>query len=452
MNRNPSANSSRKRPDAAASVWLSRRGMRSATSAADTRKLAASIQALWSRRTEQRELLPAELRRASSPAGSRPGSPTPAPYEHRRARRRRGRAQPVPSRRERRAAHRRTPVPSAATPRFRPSCAAAGSRRRHRRSGRRQRSHSEIEPIDDYAAEESGEDDRQEVEEHDEGGERRAPGRGQDEPRDCDLRRGVAAERDRVRGVERVERRPPHTGVRLGRHYNPPRCERRRLRLRCAAHGSSGLLRRPLCQHEDDRRPRGRGGPLLARDQRGTVDSPVDDLDRHGDVRAPPRLPPLGRDPRPVRRDVVPRLPLRTDTTSRASCSTRTTSSRISRGERARHLGDARRRVRMAAHEARHAVLSVRAQLGDPLPYDRRYRPPNWLAAKTEVIEGIQSDSASALESMRERYRAAWNASRRFSWRRSSRSSRRSASARTRLRLLSDHGESWVSGSWPKRT
>ena len=35
-------------------------------------------------------------------------------------------------------------------------------------ASRRQRSHSEIEPIDDYAAEESGEDDRQEVEEHDE--------------------------------------------------------------------------------------------------------------------------------------------------------------------------------------------------------------------------------------------------------------------------------------------
>jgi len=31
----------------------------------------------------------------------------------------------------------------------------------------------------------------------------------------------------------------------------------------------------------------------------------------------------------------------------------------------------------------------------------------NWLAAKTEVIEGIQSDSASALESMREGYRTA---------------------------------------------
>src|SRR5207342_2448656 len=31
----------------------------------------------------------------------------------------------------------------------------------------------------------------------------------------------------------------------------------------------------------------------------------------------------------------------------------------------------------------------------------------NWLAAKQEVIEGIQSDSASSLEAMRERYRKA---------------------------------------------
>ena len=51
----------------------------------------------------------------------------------------------------------------------------------------------ESEPVDDHAAEERREDDRQEVEEHDEGGERRASGRGQDEPRDRELRDGVAA-------------------------------------------------------------------------------------------------------------------------------------------------------------------------------------------------------------------------------------------------------------------
>ena len=42
------------------------------------------------------------------------------------------------------------------------------------------------------------------------------------------------------------------------------------------------------------------------------------------------------------------------------------------------------------------------------MPYDIVHADrKNWLAAKQEVIEGIQSDSASALESMREGYRAA---------------------------------------------
>jgi arylsulfatase A-like enzyme len=42
------------------------------------------------------------------------------------------------------------------------------------------------------------------------------------------------------------------------------------------------------------------------------------------------------------------------------------------------------------------------------MPYDIVHADrKNWLAAKQEVIEGIQSDSASALEAMRERYRKA---------------------------------------------
>ena len=42
------------------------------------------------------------------------------------------------------------------------------------------------------------------------------------------------------------------------------------------------------------------------------------------------------------------------------------------------------------------------------MPYDIVHADrKNWLAAKQEVIEGIQSDSASALESMREGYRKA---------------------------------------------
>ena len=42
------------------------------------------------------------------------------------------------------------------------------------------------------------------------------------------------------------------------------------------------------------------------------------------------------------------------------------------------------------------------------MPYDIVHADrKNWLAAKQEVIEGIQSDSAAALESMREGYRTA---------------------------------------------
>ncbi len=42
------------------------------------------------------------------------------------------------------------------------------------------------------------------------------------------------------------------------------------------------------------------------------------------------------------------------------------------------------------------------------MPYDIRHADrKDWLAAKQEIIEGIQSDSASALESMRESYRKA---------------------------------------------
>ena len=75
---------------------------------------------------------------------------------------------------------------------------------------------AEAESIDDDAAEEGSEHDRQEVEEDGERGERRAPGRREHEPRDGDLRDGVAGERDRVRDVQRVQRGPPrHRGATL---------------------------------------------------------------------------------------------------------------------------------------------------------------------------------------------------------------------------------------------
>ena len=74
---------------------------------------------------------------------------------------------------------------------------------RDRRDGRRagevgdDARRPEAEPVDDDAAEEGREHDRQEVEEDGEAGERRAPGRGQDVPGDRELRDGVSRERDR---------------------------------------------------------------------------------------------------------------------------------------------------------------------------------------------------------------------------------------------------------------
>jgi arylsulfatase A-like enzyme len=78
-------------------------------------------------------------------------------------------------------------------------------------------------------------------------------------------------------------------------------------------------------------------------------------------------------------------------------------------------------------------------------PYDIVHADrKNWLAAKQEVIEGIQSDSATALETMRERYRAAVE-----------RQSEVLVASfleeldalglreNTAFALLSDHGESW---------
>jgi hypothetical protein len=62
---------------------------------------------------------------------------------------------------------------------------------------------TETKPIDHDSAEEGREDDRQEVEEHDQTGQSGAAGRRQDVPRDRELRDGIAREGDGVRDVER---------------------------------------------------------------------------------------------------------------------------------------------------------------------------------------------------------------------------------------------------------
>jgi N-sulfoglucosamine sulfohydrolase len=79
------------------------------------------------------------------------------------------------------------------------------------------------------------------------------------------------------------------------------------------------------------------------------------------------------------------------------------------------------------------------------MPYDIVHADrKNWLAAKQEVIEGIQSDSASALEAMRERYRKAVERQSEvlvasFLEELESLGLRES----TTFAFLSDHGESW---------
>jgi len=79
------------------------------------------------------------------------------------------------------------------------------------------------------------------------------------------------------------------------------------------------------------------------------------------------------------------------------------------------------------------------------MPYDIVHADrKNWLAAKEEVIAGIQSDSASALEAMRERYRAAVERQSEvlvasFLEELESLGLRES----TTFAFLSDHGESW---------
>ena len=64
----------------------------------------------------------------------------------------------------------------------------------------------EPEAIDDHAAKKPADDERQEVEEDGERGQRRAARRREHEPGDRELRDGVARERDDVGGVERVQR------------------------------------------------------------------------------------------------------------------------------------------------------------------------------------------------------------------------------------------------------
>ena len=243
--------------------------------------------------------------------------------------------------------------------------------------------------------------------------------------------------------------RPPASDRRSSRtrHYNPPRCERRRLRLRCAAHGPSRLLRRPVREHEDDRRARRRRRSLRAGDQRRAVDGALDDVDRHRACTRTTTATCTGTR-RSTRRSRLPsaRSP-RTATTSRASSSTRTTSSRTC----PRRTSSARRETLDGAFEwlranAGHAVLPLRPQLGDAHALRHRPRRPQELARREAgghrghpVRLGVRARGDARGATGRRS-----SGSRRCSSPRSSRSSRRSGCARTpSFAFLSDHGESW---------
>ena len=151
------------------------------------------------------------------------------------------------------------------------------------------------------------------------------------------------------------------------------------------------------------------GRPLLARDLGGTVDRAFDHVDRHGDVRAPPRLPALGR----------ARSILRIETWFRAFSAHgyEVASFVFDTNYLFKDLPEAN--VRGTSESLDSAFAWIRANRDTPfflyvhnwathMPYDIVHADrKNWLAAKAEVIAGIQSDSASALESMREGYRTA---------------------------------------------
>ena len=112
------------------------------------------------------------------------------------------------------------------------------------------------------------------------------------------------------------------------------------------------------------------------------MDRAFDHVDRHGDVRAPSRLPALGRVARSCSRDLVPRL---------LGARLRGRELRLRHelplqgppgGECPRHVGVARRRVRMDPRQSGYTFLSVRAQLGHAHALRHRPRRPQELARR----------------------------------------------------------------------
>ncbi len=280
---------------------------------------------------------------------------------------------------------------------------------------------AESEAVDDDTAEERRKHDREEVEEDDERGERRAPGRRQHVPGDRDLRDGVAGERDGVRGVERVEGRPllhrraerapasaavapahlrEHGRERHGRgHGRDGRSAPYGARVGTAPSLQSAALMNVVVYVSDALRTDHLGCYGARYVNTRTIDelaaggvryaqaissapwtapsttSIVTGLyaHHHGYLHWDATLDPSRRDdlPRVLRSRLRGRkLRLRHELPLQGPA----------RGERPRHVGDARRRVRVHAREPREAVPAVRPQLGDAHAVRHRPRRPQELA------------------------------------------------------------------------
>ena len=201
--------------------------------------------------------------------------------------------------------------------------------------------------------------------------------------------------------------------------------------------GPPRLLRRPIREH--DRRSTSSRQAASASTQAISAapwTAPSTTSIVTGHLRAPSRLPALGRAARSRRsRRCSARSP-RTATRSRASSSTRTTSSGSSRGERPRHERDASTaRSSGCARTATQPFLSLRSQLGDPHALRRSSTP----TARTGSRRSRRSSTASS-PTPRRRSRPCARATGRRSSASPRCSSRRSSRSSTALGLREQHG------------
>ena len=161
--------------------------------------------------------------------------------------------------------------------------------------------------------------------------------------------------------------------------------------------------------HADDRRVRARRRPIRPGDRGGAVDGALDRVDDHRPLSAPARLPALGRRARSGVPDAVHgrgRLRLRD---RQLRLRRELPVQRVRRHERRRAgASDSTARSRGCASAAtgRSASGSTAGRRTCPTTSTCR-RTASGARPRREIVAGIQSDSASALEALRESYRRA---------------------------------------------